>query len=180
MENRKDGHHVQIVHAQSISRYASPRKYWREVQKTNGNIISTFMAYPGSAALLHGDTGFPRIRTLTDANIGTTAPLIFSNFYLSCTIDCAWYILVDPIAADRIRLEQGTLFPRESLERADRDNILQRYFKRLDMTQAEDNEITELQLRGLRSPFSRPGRYSAKERLVHQTVNWILDRVLDS
>jgi len=27
--------------------------------------------------------------------------------------------------------------------------------------------------------LSRPGRYSTKEALVHQTVNWILDRVLD-
>ena len=48
-----------------------------------------------------------------------------------------------------------------------------------DMTQEEDNEICELQHVGLSSPFSVPGRYAAKEALVHKTVNWILDRVLD-
>ncbi len=47
------------------------------------------------------------------------------------------------------------------------------------MTQAEDNEICSLQHRGLSSPLSRVGRYSTKEALVHKTVNWILDRVLD-
>ena len=47
------------------------------------------------------------------------------------------------------------------------------------MTQAEDNEICTLQHRGVASSLARPGRYSVKEALVHRTVNWILDRVLD-
>ena len=34
-------------------------------------------------------------------------------------------------------------------------------------------------LKGVSSPLARPGRYSTKEALVHQTHNWILDRVLD-
>lgn len=179
VENLKDAQHVQIVHAKSISQYASPKKYWREVQPTNGNIISTFMSYPGSAALLRGDTGFPMIATLDEASAGTTAPLIFPNLYLSCTTDCAWYVHVNPVAVDRVRLEQGALFPRASLARADRDELLPKYFKRFDMTQAEDNEISEKQHRGMRSPLSRSGRYSVKEALVHKTDNWILDRVLD-
>jgi phenylpropionate dioxygenase-like ring-hydroxylating dioxygenase large terminal subunit len=179
VENLKDAQHVQIVHAKSISQYASPKKYWRAVQPTNGNIISTFISYPGSAALLRGDTGFPMIPTLSEETAGTTAPLIFPNFYLSCTTDCAWHVHVNPVAVDRVKLEQGALFPRVSLARADRDELLPKYFKRFDMTQAEDNEIGEKQHRGVRSPLSRPGRYSVKEALVHRTDNWILDRVLD-
>jgi hypothetical protein len=137
------------------------------------------MGYPGSAALLKGDEGFPRIATLDPEKIGTTAPFVFPNLYISCTVDCAWYIAVDPVAVDRIRLEQGALFPKAVFDRPDFTEILPRYFERLDMTQAEDNEICTLQHRGLSSPFSTPGRYSAKEALVHKTVNWILDRVID-
>jgi choline monooxygenase len=179
VENLKDAQHVSTVHRNSISRYASPGKYWREVQPTSGNIISTFMGYPGSAALLQGDTGFPFIPTLDPERIGTTAPLIFPNLYISCTVDCAWYVHVDPVAVDRIRLEQGALFPKDVVARADFSEIIPKYLRRFDMTQAEDNEISELQHRGVSSPYSRQGRYSVKEALVHKTVNWILDRVLD-
>ena len=100
--------------------------------------------------------------------------------YLSCTTDCAWYIIVHPIAVDRCRVEQGAMFPKAVFERADLQEVLPRYLARFDMTQAEDNEICELQHRGLLSPEARQGRYSAREALVHRTVNWILDRVLDS
>lgn len=179
VENLKDAQHVSTVHRNSISRYASPRKYWREVQQTTGNILSTFMGYPGSAALLKDDTGFPMIPTLDKDRLGTTAPLIFPNLYISCTVDCAWYVHVEPVAVDRIRLEQGALFPSAVFDRADFEEIIPKYLRRFDMTQAEDNEICELQHRGLSSPFSVPGRYSVKEVLVYKTVNWILDRVLD-
>ena len=137
------------------------------------------MGYPGSAALLKGDTGFPMIAGLEETTAGTTAPLIFPGTYISCTTDCAWYLNVNPVAVDRITLEQGALFPRETVARSDFAEVAPKYFRRFDMTQAEDNEICELQHRGLSSPLSRAGRYSTKEALVHQTVNWILDRVLD-
>jgi phenylpropionate dioxygenase-like ring-hydroxylating dioxygenase large terminal subunit len=178
VENLKDAHHVATVHARSINAYASTKKYWREVQQTTGNLVSTFMSYPGTAALLAGDTGFPMIDSLKDKMPGTTAPLIFPNMYLSCTIDCAWYIIVHPVAVDRCRVEQGAIFPKGVFDRSDYQDIIPRYLARFDMTQEEDNEICELQHRGVLSPEARPGRYSARERLVHRTVNWILDRVL--
>lgn len=180
VENLKDAMHVTTVHHDSISRYAPVGKYWRGVQETNGNLVSTFMGYPRSAMIFPDDQGFPPIRSLDTAKAGTTAPLIFPNLYISCTVDGAWYIHINPVAPDRITLEQGALFPAESLDRPDRDEVLPRYFRRLDMTQAEDNVICTLQHKGLSSPLSRPGRYSTKEALVHQTVNWILDRVLDA
>ncbi|MGE0724039.1 MAG: aromatic ring-hydroxylating dioxygenase subunit alpha [Alphaproteobacteria bacterium] len=178
VENLKDAQHVQTVHKASISQYASPRKYWRAVQETGDGVLSTFMSYPGSAALLKGDSGFPAIGTLDERTMGTTAPLILPGTYLSCTTDCAWYVHVDPVAVDRIRLEQGALFPRETVARPDFEEVVQRYFRRLDMTQAEDNEVCALQHRGVASPFATPGRYAVKEALVHRIHNWILDRVL--
>ena len=41
-----------------------------------------------------------------------------------------------------------------------------------------DNGISELQQRGLRSPFAKPGRLSHAEPLVHTFGNWVLDHVL--
>lgn len=175
VENLKDAQHVTTVHARSINTYASTQKYWRERQATTGNLVSTYMGYPGSAALLAEDTGFPSI----PGTAGTTAPLIFPNLYVSCTVDCAWYIVVHPVAPDRCRVEQGTLFPRDAFARTDFDEVAARYFRRLDMTQTEDNVACAMQHRGVQSPFHRPGRYAEKEILVHRTVNWILDRVTD-
>ncbi|MGE0716802.1 MAG: aromatic ring-hydroxylating dioxygenase subunit alpha [Alphaproteobacteria bacterium] len=180
VENLKDAQHVAHVHRASISQYASPRKYWRAVQDTTGNVVSTFMSYPGSAALLKGDVGFPMIRTLDETTAGTAAPLVLPGTYISCTTDCAWYVHVDPVAVDRIRLEQGALFPRETVERPDFATKVEPYFRRFDMTQAEDNEVCALQHRGLSSPYAGPGRYAVKEALVHRIQNWILDRVLDA
>ncbi|MCC7273751.1 MAG: aromatic ring-hydroxylating dioxygenase subunit alpha [Alphaproteobacteria bacterium] len=179
VENLKDAQHVATVHRSSISQYASPRKYWRAVQETTGNVVSTFMSYPGSAALLKGDTGFPMMRSLDEATAGTTAPLVLPGTYISCTTDCAWYVHVDPVAVDRIRLEQGALFPRETMARPDFAAMAAPYFRRFDLTQAEDNEVCALQHRGLSSPYASPGRYAVKEELVHRIQNWILDRVLD-
>ena len=179
VENLKDAQHVTTVHRNSIASYAPVGKFWRGVQETHGNLVSTFMGYPASAMRFPTDEGFPPIRGLDMSKAGTTAPLIFPNLYISCTVDGAWYIHVNPVAPDRMTLEQGALFPAESLARPDRDEVLPRYFRRLDMTQAEDNEICALQHKGVSSPLARPGRYSTKEALVHKTHNWILDRVLD-
>ena len=55
---------------------------------------------------------------------------------------------------------------------------MKRYYKRWDISIPEDNGISELQQRGLRSPFAKPGRLSVAEPLVHTFGNWVLDRVL--
>ena len=84
-----------------------------------------------------------------------------------------------PVAVDRIRIEQGALSRKTCRPATISAEIIPKYLRRFDMTQAEDNEICELQHRGVSSPYSRQGRYSVKEALVHKTVNWILDQVLD-
>lgn len=84
-----------------------------------------------------------------------------------------------PLPSIEFGSNRGALFPSSVFDREDFEEIIPKYLRRFDMTQAEDNEICELQHRGLSSPYSVPGRYSVKEALVHKTVNWILDRVLD-
>ncbi len=49
----------------------------------------------------------------------------------------------------------------------------------VDIVVKEDNDISELQQRGLANVLAAPGRFSFKEKIVHALDNWVLDRVLD-
>ena len=76
-------------------------------------------------------------------------------------------------------LPVGSSFPNSVVARDDFDEVVERYYRRWDISIAEDNEISDRQQQGLASPFARPGRLSIMEPLVHTLGNWILDRVLD-
>jgi hypothetical protein len=56
--------------------------------------------------------------------------------------------------------------------------VVGNYYKRWDISIPEDNVASELQQRGLMSPYYRPGRYSHLEPLVHTFGNWVIDRVV--
>ena len=175
VENSKDAEHVGTVHRDSINRTSPSSRVAREVLPSNGQYMNTFMRNRGSAALLAGDTGFPKIPSLKAE--GTYAPLILPGTYLGCTIDCAWYLNIVPVAADRMRLETGGLFPSAVRSRPDFEEVAAKYYRRWDMTQAEDNRICELQHAGLQSRLATAGRLSAKEELIHRIDNWVVDRV---
>jgi len=85
---------------------------------------------------------------------------------------------VVPLAADRIRLETGGLFPRKLLQRPDFGALAENYYKRWDTTAEEDNRVCELQQAGLSSRFAIAGHLSAREELIHSIGNWVLDTVL--
>jgi phenylpropionate dioxygenase-like ring-hydroxylating dioxygenase large terminal subunit len=181
VENAKESYHIATVHQATINRYASARTagYW--VEDTRGEYVSTFARHDGSMALLKGDAGFPPIESLAgrpEAE-GTRAPLLYPSTYLALTRDCAWYLELHPLAADRTRLIHGALFPKSRLARPDFAATAANYYKRWDITIEEDIRASESQQQGLASPFARPGRFSWREPLVHAIDNWILDRVLD-
>ena len=162
VENSKDAEHVGTVHRDSINRTSPSSRVARKVLPSNGHYLNTFMQNRGSAALLAGDTGFPKIPSLTGALAeGTYAPLILPGTYLGCTIDCAWYLNIVPVAADRIRLETAGLFPAAVRSWPDFEETAAKYYRRWDMTQAEDNRICELQQTGLESRLATAGRLSA-------------------
>ncbi|MBI3708703.1 MAG: hypothetical protein HY246_13645, partial [Proteobacteria bacterium] len=180
VENAKESLHIATVHRNTINKYASANTAGYEVQDTRGEYVSTFARHTGSMALLKGDAGFPKIPTLSEkTRDGTTAPLVYPSTYLGCTIDCAWYLEIHPIAAGRMRLIHGAMFHRALLSRPDFEQHASNYYKRWDITTEEDNHACENQQRGLTSPFARAGRFSHREPLVHAIDNWVLDRVLD-
>jgi phenylpropionate dioxygenase-like ring-hydroxylating dioxygenase large terminal subunit len=181
VENAKEAYHIATVHRSTINKYASAKSagYW--VEEAKGEYIISFAQHEGSMALLKGAKGFPTMESLVGRREGggTYAPLIYPSTYLACTIDCAWYLEVHPLAPDRMRLIHGALFPKSRLERPDFEALAQNYYKRWDLTIEEDILASELQQKGIDSPFAPPGRFSYREPMVHVIDNWVLDRVLD-
>jgi phenylpropionate dioxygenase-like ring-hydroxylating dioxygenase large terminal subunit len=182
VENAKESYHIATVHRATINQYASAKAagYW--VEEATGDYVVTFAQHEGSMALLKGATGFPTIESLYGRREagGTYAPLLYPSTYLACTIDCAWYLEMHPISANKTRMVHGALFPRDRLERPDFEQIASNYYQRWDITIEEDILASVRQQRGLETPFAPPGRFSHREPLVHQIDNWILDRVIDN
>ena len=180
VENAKESYHIATVHRATINKYASAKAagYW--VEKATGDYVVTFAQHEGSMALLKDAKGFPTIESLIGRREagGTYAPLIYPSTYLACTIDCAWYLEMHPISANKTRMVHGALFPRDRLERPDFEDIAKNYYQRWDVTIEEDIAASVRQQKGLETPFAPPGRFSHREPLVHEIDNWILDRVI--
>ena len=90
-----------------------------------------------------------------------------------------WFMQELPLAADRTKLVVGSCFPRDTIARDDFDQVVEKYYHRWDKSIPEDNDISERQQAGLQSGFSKQGRLSSHEPIVHRIANWVLDRVLD-
>ncbi|RKQ69836.1 aromatic ring-hydroxylating oxygenase subunit alpha [Oceanibaculum indicum] len=177
VENAMEAYHVPYVHKSTLQRQKGPTA---QPIETRGEWVGLFKEHTGSRALLAGETGFPPIPSLTGpAAAGTHYPLIYPSTMFGATIDCMWWLEIHPIAADRMRLIVGSAFPKDVVARPDFEEIVTRYYRRWDVSIPEDNEISELQQRGLSSPLYREGRFSHLEPLVHAIDNWVLDQVLD-
>ena len=105
--------------------------------------------------------------------------MLYTNLSLATTRDCAFFMEIYPLGVDRTRLRGGFLFTKETLARADFDEICtNNYYSRLDTGVREDIHVAESQQIGLSSRLYRPGRISDQEPNVHYIWNWILDHVL--
>ncbi len=177
VENAMEAYHVPTVHRSTLQRQKGPHA---QKQPTEGEWIALWKEHEGSRALLVGDTGFPFIESLEgQAARGSWYPLIYPSTMFGATRDCMWWLELHPLSASRTKLIVGSSFPKRTVQRNDFSEIVQRYYKRWDISIPEDNEISKLQQKGLSSPFARPGRLTHLEPLVHDLANWVLDRVLD-
>ncbi len=176
VENAMEAYHIATVHRSTLSKQKGS---FSQPQPTKGEWIALYKEHLGSRALLSGDTGFPYIASLEGKTVrGSWYPLIYPSTMFGCTYDCMWWLELHPLGPDRTRLIVGSSFPKVTAERPDFDEIVQRYYRRWDISVPEDNEVSALQQRGLASPFASAGRFSHAEPLVHALDNWVLDRVL--
>ena len=171
--------HVPHVHRASINRQRGSVKNDRTFDSTEGHWVVMHKQHEGSRAVLVGDQGFPCIEGLQGkAAAGTFYPLLFPSTMLGCTIDCMWFLEIHPLSATRMKLIVGSCFPKALTSRPDFETIAANYYKRWDMTTQEDIDISVIQQEGVSTAFSKPGRLSEHEPLVHAIDNWVLDHVL--
>ncbi|HVH74569.1 MAG TPA: aromatic ring-hydroxylating dioxygenase subunit alpha [Stellaceae bacterium] len=177
VENAMEAYHVPTVHRSTLQRQKGPPS---QKQPTQGEWIALWKEHEGSRALLAGESGFPYIDGLEgEAARGTWYPLIYPSTMFGATRDCMWWLELHPLSAAQTRLIVGSAFPRKTVARNDFAEVVERYYRRWDISIPEDNDISNLQQQGLTSPFARPGRLTHLEPLVHDLANWVLDRVLD-
>jgi len=92
-------------------------------------------------------------------------------------VDCFWYVQINPRGVDRCTLTLASCFHEETVARPDFAQVAQAYYRRLDVSTAEDAAIATEQQRGLSSPLAHPGRLSHMEPVVHAFRQWVLARV---
>jgi len=176
VENFMEGYHIPTVHRSTISRQKAvniPEDPGR------GEYTAIYERHEGTRALLYGDSGFPPIETLSgDSCEGSRFVLAYPATMLAIANDTMWSFEAHPLSAVRTRIVLTACFPAQRFERDDFAELATHYYKRQDIVVREDNDISELQQRGLQSFHAVPGRFSVKEKIVHALDNWVIDRVL--
>jgi choline monooxygenase len=175
VENFMEGYHIPTVHRRTISKFKAIN-----VPQTRGRgeYDLIWERHPGTLALLDGDAGFAPIESLEGETAeGSRFAIVYPNAMIAMTIDAMWSFECHPTGAETSRVVLTSCFPKSRFEQPDFDALARNYFKRQDIVVGEDNAIAEVQHAGLRSPLARPGRFSAKEPIVHALDNWVLDRV---
>ena len=176
LENAMEDYHTPTVHKKSIGKQVTMP------QEGPGEWDAIHMPAEKSIALLPEDAAFalPEIAGLEgQAAAGTYFLAIYPATFFALTQDCMWWLQLFPLGPDRSKLVAGPCFPRDTVARGDFAEKVQAYYRRWDKSLGEDNRISETQQAGLKSSFSRPGRFSFHEPVVQAIANWVLDHVLD-
>jgi choline monooxygenase len=193
-ENLMEAYHIPYVHAASIS--GNDYDDGMELLSGKGdglfgetpgqplwlargrNFSSIVSRHTGSNALLPTDKGFPAMPRLTGvAAEGSYFAYPFPTALVAGNVDCLWYVAINPKAPGRTELTIGSCFHEETVARPDFEETVKAYYRRLDVTTAEDVIITEEMQKGVSSPLARPGRLSHMEAVVHDFRRWIAEQV---
>ena len=175
MENAMEDYHTAVVHKASIGLQDTV------CEVTKGAWDAARMESSKTIAVLPEETTpFPHIKGISGNPASHSYfTVIYPTTFFGTTHDCMWFMQELPLAADRTKLVVGSCFPRDIIARDDFDQVVEKYYHRWDKSIPEDNDISERQQAGLQSGFSKQGRLSSHEPIVHRIANWVLDRVLD-
>jgi phenylpropionate dioxygenase-like ring-hydroxylating dioxygenase large terminal subunit len=176
IENAMEDYHTPTVHKRSIGLQRTDMETVR-----SGQWSAIYMESPITIAVLPGETSpLPTIPTLRGkAQSGSFFALINPTLFLGVTLDCMWFLEAVPVSAGRTIVNVGSCFPQDTIAHADFESAVSRYYLRWDKSIPEDNNISELQQKGLASLGQHPmGRLSLHEPAVHGFAKWILDHVL--
>ena len=71
-------------------------------------------------------------------------------------------------------------FPPSTADRKDFTDVVEAYYERFDVALEEDIPMLERQHGGMRSPFTRQGRFSYLEPNVAHFADWYAGRLLSA
>ena len=177
VDNSQEVYHLPSVHGATIEN-VGPQSTWR-FERDGGAYMMLYADFPGSLSLLKGDRGFPAIEGMSlDRPERHDLPWVFPNTHFLGTVDTFWWLTMYPEGPEETRVAVYSSFHKHLLGRNDFQELAANYYKRLDVTNLEDNLICEIQQKGARLRAAEPGRLSFHEANVHKFANYVLDRVL--
>jgi choline monooxygenase len=178
-ENFNDSLHIPFVHGGTLNRQTVSARKRTGHEEFNGQCIVHFTSHEGSRALMHGETGFPPIETLSGRNLnGTWYPCILPTTMMAWTIDSLFVFELHPTGPESVRVVGSSFFPEDRVSRSDFAQQAERYYHRMDAILPEDNVAVTNQQQGLRTPVNAASKFTHMETLCHAFDNWILDQVL--
>lgn len=177
VDNSQEVYHVPLVHAKTIQN-VGPMNTWF-FESSGGAYMMLYGRFAGSLSLLKGDVGFPAIEGMDLAREERhELPWLYPNTHFLGTVDTFWWLTMFPEGPGQTRITVNSTFHKSVVDRADFDELAAKYYRRLDITNVEDNDIVELQQKGAELRNYVPGRFSALEQNVHIFANYVLDRVV--
>jgi len=175
MDNSVEAYHVSSVHGQSLEPVA-PMSIWESEVRDGYYLL--WADFAGTLGVLKGENGFPPIPGLRlDQTERHTLAIMLPNTVVSLTVDAMWWVTLMPIDAERTEVIVCHAFQESARALADYEEIAERYFKRFDLVNKEDNDIVEIQHRGILQSLRRPGPYAPKENLLHAFAQYVTDTV---
>ena len=178
-ENFNDSLHIPFVHGGTLNRQTVSARQRASHEAFNGQCIVHFTNHEGSRALMHGESGFPPIESLSGRNLqGTWYPCILPGTMMAWTIDSLFVFELHPTGPESVRVVGASFFPADRVEREDFETQAQRYYHRMDTILPEDNIAVTEQQKGLQVPVNAASKFTHMETLCHAFDNWILDQVL--
>ena len=172
VENASETYHTGTVHAVTVGAQKSVTLpvagEWSGIQ-----VLST-----GSIAVMGDAPVLPQIEGLSaQARQGTFFVCLHPVTQLAVAQDCAWWLHMQPLAADRTRLTVGGCFPKSATERPDFAALAQPYYERWEKVAREDAGILEHVQAACGSPLFQPGPLSWRDDVVHAFGQWVLGRL---
>ena len=176
IENALEPYHTATVHKTTLGGQGG------HVVETHGNWDAMFGTndQDQSFSVLPGETcDLPFIKTLGKMEQrGAYFTVLYPSTQFACAQDSVWWLRLFPTGPESCRLNAGFMFPKDAVARPDFKEESRKHFHRWFAGIDEDNWISIMQQKGLRSAARKPGPLASQEVVVHKVYNWLLDRVV--
>jgi choline monooxygenase len=176
IENALEPYHTATVHKSTLGGQGG------HIVETRGNWDAMFGTndQDQSFSVLPGETcDLPFIEGLGEMEQrGAYFTVLYPATQFACAQDSVWWLRLFPTGPESCRLNVGFMFPRSAIGRPDFAEESKKHFERWFAGIDEDNWISVMQQKGLRSAARKPGPMSSQEPVVHKVYNWLLDRVV--